>query len=99
MSNPLTKDESAGQLPIEELVRINKAKDVRTLRVCAVCGSLGNNDCMIDLDAEWYHGRCFVGRFGGAALGALPKVKTDRLTLGDIGTHLMRALINHRERQ
>jgi hypothetical protein len=86
-----------GQSPVEELVRVEKAHDVRTLRVCKVCGSLGNADTMIDLDGEWFHGRCFVDRFGGSALKALPRGKQDRLTLGDLGVRLMQALIRSRE--
>jgi len=80
-------------------VRVEKAHDVRTLRVCSVCKSLGNNDRMIDLDGDWFHGRCFVERFGERAFGALPKSKTDRLTLGDIGPILMRKLLNKRSRR
>lgn len=87
---------SAGQVPVKDLVHVRKAHDVRTLRVCAVCSNLGNSHSMVDLDSEWYHGRCFVKRHGGKALGALPKSKTDRLTLGDLGVRLMRALINGR---
>lgn len=87
-----------GQLPLENLVRVQKAHDVRTLRGCTVCSNLGNSDRMIDVDDEWYHGRCFVMRFGCKALLALPKAKTDRLTLGDLGVRLMKALLNHRTR-
>lgn len=88
----------AGQLPLADLPRVESAHDVRTLRGCKVCKGLGNTDSMIDLDAEWFHGRCFVARFGGKALSALPKSKTNRLTLGDLGVRLMKALCNYRSR-
>lgn len=81
-----------GQSPLAELARVEKAHDVRTLRPCCVCGCLGNKDTMIDLDDEWFHGRCFVEMHGGAALKALPRSKQDRLTLGDLGFRLMKAL-------
>lgn len=89
---------SNGQIPVENLVTVKRAHDVRTLRVCAVCANLGNSTTMVDLYDEWFHGRCFVKRFGGKALGALPKAKTDRLTIGDLGVRLMKALLNQRAR-
>lgn len=85
-----------GQLPIEELAQVENVKDVRSLRFCPVCGAPGNTYTMVDLDGLWFHGRCFAERYGEGWLFALPKLKTDRLTLGDLGTHLMRRLINNR---
>lgn len=93
MSNQLER----GQDPLNDLVRVEKAHDVRTLRPCPVCGGLGNSYHMVDLDNEWFHGRCFVARFGGSALKALPISKQDRLTLGDLGVRLMKALLKARE--
>jgi hypothetical protein len=86
-----------GQLPVDELARVEKAHDVRTLRVCARCGQLGNNHSMIGRGDEWLHGRCFVALYGRAELCRLPKPTTDRLTLGDLGTAVMRYLLSHRE--
>jgi hypothetical protein len=51
-----------------------------------------------DRHTRWYHGRCFVDAFGAVALARLPRETTDRLTLGDLGTRLMRALVGARER-
>lgn len=87
-----------GQIPLDELVRVQKAHDVRTLRVCGSCGGAGNADRMIDRGGEWLHGRCFVSRYGKAELCALPPKTTDRLTLGDLGVAGMKYLIDHRSR-
>jgi hypothetical protein len=86
----------AGQVPLAELVRIERAHDVRTLRVCAACSGLGNAGTMLDVGKEWFHGRCFLGRFGLAALLGLPPCKTARLMLGDVGEGTMRRLLTRR---
>lgn len=85
----------AGQVPLDSLVMIEKAHDVRKLCVCGSCGGLGNTDSMIERDEEWLHGRCFVSRYGKAELCHLPKKQTDRLTLGDLGVTIMKYLIDH----
>ena len=83
----------AGQIAVSKLVRVEKAHDVRTLRVCTHCGKLGNSDRMIDHGASWFHGRCFVAACGRKAFLALPRAKTNRLMWSDIGTDLMKALV------
>lgn len=87
-----------GQTPVDDLVRVKKAHDVRTLRVCGSCDGLGNCDRMIEHGKEWLHGRCFVSRYGKAELCHLPKKTTDRLTIGDLGVATMKYLINHQTR-
>jgi hypothetical protein len=88
-----------GQVPLVELIRVEKAHDVRTLRSCVVCEQIGNSDRMIDHGAGWYHGRCFVSALGMKAISGLSRAKQDRLTLGDLGMRLMQALINSRTRK
>jgi len=87
-----------GQVPFAELPRVDSVKDVRALCVCGSCGGLGNSDSMIDHGKQWLHGRCFVSRYGKAQLCHLPKTKTDRLTLGDLGVEIMKYLIDHQSR-
>ncbi len=87
-----------GQVPLNELIRMQKAHDVRTLRVCGSCGGMGNCDRMIEHGKEWLHGRCFVSRYGKAELCHLPKAQTDRMTLNDLGLATMKYLLAHRER-
>jgi hypothetical protein len=89
---------SRGQVPIDELVRLEKAHDVRTLRVCGSCGGMGNNDRMIEHGTEWLHGRCFVARYGKAELCQLPQAQTDRMSMNDLGLEVMKYLVNHRSR-
>lgn len=98
MSRSVEERLARGQEPLDTLARARTAHEVRTLRPCAVCQNIGNTHSMIDSNKEWFHGRCFVARFGGKALGALPESKTGRLTLGDLGVALMKALCNHRDR-
>jgi len=74
---------------------VERAHDVRRLVPCK-CGGLAMKDMAIDLDGEWFHGRCFVALFGFKSLLALPKAKQDRLTLGDIGGQFMRRLVDAR---
>lgn len=74
---------------------IERAHDVRGIRACA-CGGILSKEMSIDLDNEWFHGRCFVTLFGFSALVALPREKLNRLTLGDLGPELMRELIGIR---
>ena len=85
-----------GQVPLDELPRVKKAHDVRTLRPCTGCNGIGNSDAMVEHGASWFHGRCFVVAVGETALFALPKAQTDRLTLGDLGVDLMKRLIERR---
>jgi hypothetical protein len=99
-----------GQVPQLSLVTVRKAHDVRTLRSCKVCEQLGHTHSMIDQslpgangdkgekNTRWYHGRCFVAAMGLKALAHLPREQTDRLTIGDLGTRLMRELVAARER-
>ena len=77
--------------------RVERAHDVRKLRVCK-CGGLLSADMSVDLDGEWFHGRCFVKLFGFSALTALPREKQDRLTLGDLGPDLMARLLATRSK-
>lgn len=74
---------------------VEKAHDVRKLGACK-CGGVLSKDMAVDLDGEWYHGRCFVAIFGEGGLHALPKSKQDRLTLGDLGVEVMRRLVEKR---
>lgn len=85
-----------GQVPFDQLVRVEKAHDVRTLRRCTHCSQFGNSDWMIDHGASWYHGRCFAQALGRRAFMALPLDKTRRLMLGDVGAELATELLNRR---
>jgi hypothetical protein len=93
MSGPICQSTLlAGQVPLHQLASAESVKHVRTLRPCPVCASLGNEPNMIEHDG-WYHGRCFASKFGEEAFLALPKGQTNRVTWGDIGTELMKKLV------
>lgn len=86
-----------GQVPFEELIRVTKAHDVRTLRPCTHCMEFGNADSMIEHGASWFHGRCFVAGAGMKAFLALPATQTGKLPLGDLGLDIARALLESRK--
>lgn len=92
-----------GQCDFLELVSIEKAHDVRTLRGCAHCGGLGHAYQMIEgtpfadtKGTPWFHGRCFAAKFGDDAILKLGKRDRDKLTLGDLGVRLMRSLVERK---
>jgi hypothetical protein len=86
-----------GQRPLNELVTVKYAHDIRTLRKCIHCNHPGIGPNMIDHGAGWYHGRCFVNALGRTVFFALPEEKVSRLTVGDLGWDLMKALVNRTE--
>jgi hypothetical protein len=94
--NPSRVRLARGQRPLIELIRIDKAHDVRRLCICVVCNGLGDRRIMIAHSSAWYHGRCFATALGKRALLALPRKETNRLTLGDLGNALMKALLGAR---
>jgi len=84
------------------------AHDVRHLVVCAYsrCRQLGDERVMVTVRSTdfqskssgeaCYHGRCYVRKFGLAALLKLPKRKTGRLMWSDVGIVTMKALLKRR---
>jgi hypothetical protein len=79
---------------------VEKAHDVRTLRVCCHCDGIGNKDSMIHrneggTDRHW-HGRCYIDQRGLHGFLSLPQEQTDKLPLGDIGVEAMKALLANR---
>lgn len=66
--------------------------DIRRWTGCARCGVLGSKDSMIQTSNQFWHGRCFVKQFGMERLREMPATETNKLTLGDLGVRLMRAL-------
>ena len=77
---------------------LRTAHDVRRLVCCTYCKGLGDKAKMIppictDVEKGYAHGRCYVSVKGQKAILALPKDVTDRLTIGDIGGPVMKALL------
>lgn len=62
--------------------------DIRSWRACPECGDLGHKQNMIESgygkNATYYHGRCFVYRFGMEQLVRLPQEKVAGITMGDL---------------
>lgn len=79
-------------------IELNRAHDVRRLTICA-CKGVGDRRRMIFDPEGWFHGRCFIARFGLDALLKLPEETQRRLTLGDIGGPAMRALLDHEPKE
>jgi hypothetical protein len=61
---------------------LRKAHDVRHLRVCKVCGDLGDGRRMLKLPDGHYHDECIVARLTDAQVMRLPREQTQKITLG-----------------
>lgn len=85
---------------------IEKAHDVRTLRVCGHCGGLGNRDSMmvvrlpgkLSRPKVHTHARCYIKKNGFQAFLKLPKKEQDKVPMSDMGVRRMKALMKSRER-
>lgn len=93
-----------GQCDLNDLVSVERAHDVRTLRGCAHCGGLGHSHRMVEGSAHetkstpWYHGRCFAEKYGDDQLLKLGRIQLERLCIGDLGTLLMTLVIDRLDR-
>jgi len=75
--------------------RMNTCHDIRKWTACSVCGAIGHRDNMVQSSPDvFWHGRCFVKRFGIERLLEMPRKETTKLSLGDLGLDLMRALVS-----
>lgn len=75
------------------LPHLETAHDVRFITKCDACPDLGDGRRMI---LARYHGRCFIKRFGLEDFLDLPDEETSKVSLGDIGTKAMKALVDLR---
>lgn len=77
--------------------RVRTAHDVRHLVACHHCEEVGDDRQMVNVfpGKSHYHGRCYISRFGLKSFVDLPKVQTNKVTLGDIGAKAARALLDH----
>lgn len=78
------------------LPTIERAHDVRRLRVCALCDTLGHADYMLDNGKEHMHGSCFIERHGEKCLLDFRATETDKLCMADIGPQAMMFLLRAR---
>lgn len=75
---------------------IERAHDVRRLRVCLLCGTIGHVDYMLSNVEGDMHGSCFIEYHGIKQLLSFPSKETDKLCMADIGTDAMRFLLGNR---
>lgn len=75
---------------------IERAHDVRRLRVCLLCGTLGHADYMLHNKEGDMHGSCFIEYHGEKCLLDMPTAETDKLCMADIGPDAMRFLLGAR---
>ena len=68
--------------------------DVRHLRICGGCSELDDMREMIPYEDTFWHGGCFVTEYGEDRLVALPKSHIAVLRLDDIGSDLMRRVLD-----
>lgn len=82
-----------------------KAHDVRSLRICALCGVPGHKDGMLSrVDQQtggpaYHHGNCILVQFGLDGVKAFPLEQVSRLTLDEIGPYAMAQLVKWVEEQ
>jgi len=82
-----------GQLPHDQLIDLQRAHDVRSLKECHGCRQIGQAPAMLHVDVLWYHGRCYAEAYSEAALQSLPPRQLCRLQIGDVGLKLARRII------
>lgn len=71
--------------------------DVRNLKVCNMCGNIGDKTRMVGNGRWRYHGKCWFGRFGTVESGIkeLGPGNLQRLSLDDIGPEIMAEVLKH----
>jgi hypothetical protein len=67
---------------------------VRDMTVCDICQGMARKSTSILQGNKHFHGRCFIAQWGIDALLKLPTIDKECLTLSDIGSKAMRALID-----
>ena len=78
-----------------------KAHDVRFLRICKVCGCLGDKRRMLNMPDGDYHDDCIVARLTDAQVLRLPQAERNKITLGTaqkLGRlDMLRTLLDHND--
>ena len=76
---------------------LDNCHDVRYLLICYHCRELlDTRHSIMRIDhgnRRYWHGRCFLSKFGARKFFALPDVDLNTLTLGDIGVEVMKKLV------
>jgi hypothetical protein len=67
---------------MKQALTLRTAHDVRHLRVCKVCGDLGDGRRMLRLPDGHYHDECIVARLTDEQVLRLPREQSQRITLG-----------------
>jgi hypothetical protein len=84
-----------GQVSFDKLISFDTCHDVRKLRGCEYCHKMGLSTNMVQPSkGVFYHGRCFERKFDVERLLELPRDQVSRLTLGDLGVTLARAVVD-----
>jgi hypothetical protein len=85
-----------GQVRFEDMpLPLRTCHDIRKWRGCVLCKKLGDKNQMLQSSKEtFWHGRCFAKQFGTDRLLELPREQLEKLSLGDLGLRLMRAVVD-----
>jgi len=86
-------------LPRHDEVELKGCHDIRHWTACKGCGGLGDQMAMLSYQGAPFHGTCLVKLLDRRTLLKLPASELGKLTLGDTGTPLMRALLNRKATQ
>ena len=86
--------------PYNAHVEMRTCHDIRHFVSCHHCSGVGDRRNMVAMMTgvpnsakAYFHGRCYIDREGLQAFLRLPEKVTDALTLADIGTDAMKALV------
>jgi hypothetical protein len=75
-------------------VELKTCHDIRHWAPCKGCGGLGDDRQMLSYQGAPYHGACLVALLDRRTILKLPAAELGKLTLGDTGAPLMKALVN-----
>lgn len=73
-----------------------KAHDVRYLRLCSHCDSMGDRRNLLQIAGRLYHGHCVIEMLPEAAILELPYEEQGKLRLSETGPALMAKLLAQR---
>ena len=81
-------------LPFHSVTALKSAHDVRHLAPCKICQGLLDDRHAVPVDSGHVHGRCYISTFGMRKFHELPAKVLGEMTLNDIGSEAMRALLD-----
>jgi hypothetical protein len=76
-----------------------KAHDVRHLRFCIKCQSLGDGRKMIEISSQLFHDVCAYRHLGVAGVLNLPIEQRMKFSIGSVGKVVMKKMLDKADRE